>query len=932
MTDRGAHFVRCDFQVHTPRDQNWSGARAVSDDDRQSWAHTFVGACRAKGLGAVAITDHHDFTLAWYAREAARTELTSEGQPVTDERRLVVFPGLELTLAVPCQALLLLDADFPDDRLDAVLARLAVSITDPTAASLPSVTAINVALLSELYDELDKVDWLRGRYIVFPNVTDGGHQTLLRAHMHAKYRDMPCVGGYLDGSVESIGEGNRRIFAGLNAEYGNKRIALIQTSDSRSDTYQDLGRFSTWIKWSVPTAEALRQACLAQESRIAHTSPELPITWVSRMAVDNSMFLGPIELEFNSQFNAIIGGRGTGKSTLLDYLRWALCDLPAAVTGDEEIADPSDRQRRLISQTLSPTDSTVEVHFTINDIPHVVRRKARTGELSLKVGKGEFMTAREPDVRELLPIQAYSQKQLSSVAVRIDELTRFITSPIRRQLATIDEQITHLAGRVRENYAALQRKRQLAATIQRLELTERSLSDQALNLRGSLEDVSAADRTVLDEKPDFDNAHALAESWHAAAHRALDQADSLHRAVVELIEGLDDVPPSPRSMADPLIRIHSNTNRLLANLDSSVKAAGDSLQVSLEPGAEYDQLYLEIRDQIGQFNVLYDTVKDRSTAHAAKLAELAAIERQHQAATDSLRSQRRELQVLGQPEVHHRSLMHQLFDLMTDRADLMARQCEALSELSGGMLRATLQRGQGMDALADRLRGAVSGSGLRSSRIEEFFGNLALEASPLRTWEVATAEMEALTLVEPDAALTSEQFPILARLGFNVPDLRRVASKLNSDSWLGLALTAVSDIPKFEYQTKENQFIDFAAASAGQQATALLRALLAQPGPPLVVDQPEDDLDSEIVLDVVEQIWSAKRHRQLIFSSHNANLVVNGDAELVVHCDYRVRGEQSRGEIRDLGAIDMPGIRYAITRVMEGGERAFKLRADKYGF
>ena len=214
---------------------------------------------------------------------------------------------------------------------------------------------------------------------------------------------------------------------------GNKRIALIQTSDARTDTYEDLGRHSTWIKWSVPSAEALRQACLAKESRISQAKPELPTIWVSRLSVDNSLFLGPVELEVNPQFTAIIGGRGTGKSTLLDYLRWALCDLPASVQGDDELADPTARQRRLITTTLAPTDSTVEVDFTINEIRHVDARNAKSGELTLKVGDAEFVKAREAEVRELSPIQAYSQKQLSSVSVRIDELTRFVTAPIRRQ-------------------------------------------------------------------------------------------------------------------------------------------------------------------------------------------------------------------------------------------------------------------------------------------------------------------------------------------------------------------------------------------------------------------------------------------------------------------------------------------------------------------
>lgn len=930
--DRGAHFRRCDFQVHTPRDANWSGTRPVAGKDRQVWAEDFVAACRAKGLGSVAITDHHDFAMVPFVRKAAKSELGSDGKPLPEEQRLIVFPGLELTLSVPCQALLILDADFPDERLDAVLTRLAVQITDAIEDKLSGVTPIDMALLSELHNELDKDTWLRHHYIIFPNVTDSGHQTLLRAHMHHKYREMPCVGGYLDGTVETkVGDGNRRIIDGLNSEYGNKRIAIIQTSDSRSETFADLGKFTTWIKWSVPTAEALRQACLAQESRISQTNPELPTVWVSRVSVDNSMFLGPIELELNPQFNAIIGGRGTGKSTLLDYLRWALCDLPASVQADEEIGDPVGRQRRLINTTLAPTDSTVEVHFTINEIPHIVRRSAKSGELMLKVGETDFVKAREADVRELLPIQAYSQKQLSSVSVRVDELTRFVTSPIRRQLAANDQEIEEAAGRIRENYATLQRQRQLLAAIQRLELSEKSLAEQAANLRGSLDDVSEADRVILEDKPKYDTAQTQAEGWHSSATSGLDAVERLYASIAELAE-VSPPGEAPQAIQQPLSDLQTNTARLLGELRDSVSVALEALRSGIASGSEHDRLYERVRQLVEDFNESYVTVKDRSTDHTTKLAELAEVERQHQAAGQSLRNQRGELQALGQPEVEHARLLHEMFVLMGDRSDRLAEQCGLLSDLSGGLLRATLQRGQGLSSVAERFRGVVAGSGLRANRTEGFFEELSAEANPLATWETAITELEALTIVDEDTPLTSEPYPTLARLGLPVADLKRVASRLNADGWLSLALTPVSDHPKFEYQTKESEFIDFDSASAGQQATALLRVLLAQPGPPLIIDQPEDDLDSEVVQEIVEQIWAAKHHRQLIFTSHNANLVVNGDAELVVQCDYRVRGEQSRGEIKGQGAIDLPEIREAITRVMEGGEKAFKLRADKYGF
>jgi type III restriction enzyme len=69
-----------------------------------------------------------------------------------------------------------------------------------------------------------------------------------------------------------------------------------------------------------------------------------------------------------------------------------------------------------------------------------------------------------------------------------------------------------------------------------------------------------------------------------------------------------------------------------------------------------------------------------------------------------------------------------------------------------------------------------------------------------------------------------------------------------------------------------------------------------------------------------------------MFSSHDANLVVNGDAELVIHCDYLAEVDRSKGRIAVQGALDCPHVCDAIKNVMEGGERAFRLRQEKYGF
>jgi hypothetical protein len=81
--DKGAHFYKVEFQVHTPRDKNWQGGEAVTDDERRAYATEFVAACRARGLQAVSITDHHDLAFFKFIREAANAETDDQGTPLS---------------------------------------------------------------------------------------------------------------------------------------------------------------------------------------------------------------------------------------------------------------------------------------------------------------------------------------------------------------------------------------------------------------------------------------------------------------------------------------------------------------------------------------------------------------------------------------------------------------------------------------------------------------------------------------------------------------------------------------------------------------------------------------------------------------------------------------------------------------------------------
>lgn len=125
---------------------------------------------------------------------------------------------------------------------------------------------------------------------------------------------------------------------------------------------------------------------------------------------------------------------------------------------------------------------------------------------------------------------------------------------------------------------------------------------------------------------------------------------------------------------------------------------------------------------------------------------------------------------------------------------------------------------------------------------------------------------------------------------------------------------------------------DLENLSTGQKATAVLLLLLLESDAPLIVDQPEDDLDNRFITDgIVPKIREEKERRQFIFATHNANIPVLGDAELVV--TLKPDGAAHATVPLDWrGSIDCPAVRDNIGEVLEGGREAFEIRRLKYGY
>ncbi|MCY4153341.1 MAG: hypothetical protein OXE94_14055 [Aestuariivita sp.] len=135
--------------------------------------------------------------------------------------------------------------------------------------------------------------------------------------------------------------------------------------------------------------------------------------------------------------------------------------------------------------------------------------------------------------------------------------------------------------------------------------------------------------------------------------------------------------------------------------------------------------------------------------------------------------------------------------------------------------------------------------------------------------------------------------------------------------------TAHADAPS-SWQSLEH-------VSTGQIATAVLLLLLLQSDAPLIIDQPEDDLDNRFINEgIVPRLGEEKQSRQFIFTTHNANIPVLGDAELIVG----LSNSEGRAFIapEHTGAIDSKSVRELVEDILEGGRDAFEARQRKYGF
>ena len=904
----GAVFRRCALQVNphhylrTFRDQDIDG-------DARSHAETIVAEAVELGVSVLAITDHNDVSDVPSFRAAA------EG------RAVAIFPGFELTSSEGIHVLCIYPPDTGQERLGRLLGEFGILDTGPSSN-----------LSNHTFDEvLAKVHEQQGISVAAHVVHDNGLFDVIsgQARINA-WRSEDLLAIQIPETVADLTPDVRQIVENKNPQYRRVRpvgeklaVAAVNARDVTKS--EDLRHPSAtcWIKMSEVSIEGLRQAFLDPGSRIRLTSREAEpeseehaelaaIAW-------EGGFLDGTAVHFNPNLNVLIGGRGAGKSTVIESLRYVLGLDPAgevaqrAHLGIVRQVLRSGTKVSLLARCRRPANREYRIERTVPN-PPVIRDE--TGKVSSLLPS------------EILPrVEVYGQHEISELARSREKLTRLLDrfvkrdetlsrrkADVRRDLEktrrSIDDVRTELNG-IEKRLAALPG---LEETLERYReagleerLRERSLLVREERVLDSVSERIDPLRECLEgfrrELP-VDRVFLSPKALEGLPGREILSGaggilERLSREVEASVRGLDEaLSRADREITD----IHSRWNERKRNVQNTYEKILRELQRSAVDGEEFIRLRSEIenlRPLRERESLLRRLEKEHADRRRTLLAEWEGLKAEEFRLLDrAARKVGRKLRDRVQARVTAAGNREPLFQLLRDEVDgRLSEAIEALARMRDLSLPEFVEScRKGPDAVKD-----LTSVSLHQALTDIIDGDLSTYSiPPAQAKRLAEAPDEVLMRIE------ELELPSVTTIRLNT------APSGEPPSW-----QALDDL------------------STGQKATAVLLLLLLESDGPLIVDQPEDDLDNRFITEgVVPRMREEKTRRQFIFSTHNANIPVLGDAELILALSPE--GEAGEGKARiapdHRGSIDSQPVREIVEELLEGGKDAFETRRRKYGF
>ncbi|MCX2841297.1 AAA family ATPase [Microbulbifer thermotolerans] len=875
-----ARFFKCALQVNPAGYIKYRGQQQTLSD--YDYNQQLLSAALEAGIEVIGLADHGSVDGV----DSIRTLFNQNG--------ILVFPGFEIASSEKIHFVCLFDEKTKTDQIKMHLGALGVDINQPAApVQKPASDIINY------------VNEKNGFIYAAHCTNDDG---VLKRRMNHVWQHQGLLAAQIPGSIEDLrgveSDFYRKVFLNKCADYKRERkMAAINAADVEAPEKIKEPGASCLIKMTKPCFASFKQAFLDAGSRVRLNSdkPESYASAIERIRIVGG-YLDDLDIELSDHLNTVIGGRGTGKSTLLECIRYAFELVPKTKNALKQ-------HKSVIDTNLGKERGMVEITLR-SAVLH-----GRKFTVSRKYGNQPVVVDDQGNVSpyhptDLLPgIELYGQNEIYELIRDEHSRNQLIERFLEEEHEQFDADIAKVRAKLKENRESIKRalsqKDDIEAEVERLpKLLDQAKQYQALGIEEKLKII-----------PKLEKEKRLKARVDEDVTRVKDAIDTLKDSLPDMVflsdNALDGLPH--------------------ADLFRQQRAVLDDLKIGVQQAlGQLEQLALKADEQLAP---LKQSLLEKQQTEEQNL---------ERAFKDIPASQGKTGRQIG---AEYQALLKQIEQIRPKQTTLQHRQAQ-IDELYGQRKKLLLELDQKSSARASAMQKSVKrlnrklDQKVRLTLIPEgnrkifvdFLSECNLEGvGPKRLAWVLECDFSpsnlAATIRQGEAEL-AQSFDITGTVVTALTRLPEV--KLLELEELQLPDTMAIEL-NVTHGEREAVFRPIDDLSTGQQCTAVLHLLLLDNQDPLVLDQPEDNLDNAFIAErIVSELRSAKLSRQFLFATHNANIPVFGDAEWIGVLSV----EDNKGLILtdQQGAIDVPKVQELAADILEGGKSAFNQRREKYGF
>jgi hypothetical protein len=913
----GANFHLSDLHIHTPVDKSkryeMSGEQKQLDDE--DWCRRYtrrvIEKAYKEGIAVIGITDHNSAEWIDYFNEEVNNVRPPEGQ-----NRLIIFPGFEVNTNTGSgvHIICLFNPGTPKVKLDEYLSALFLAGERFDSRGHPKVAKKNCKEVIDFVQENGGI--CIGAHALSKNGVLDGYAEQPRMETFTNPRLLVIE---IPGSRSELMGFEKMAIDGLDPNYKRERlIATINSSDS--DSLDKVGSRATYIKMSSITVEGLREAFLDWGSRVrlkGEIGKEKYTLIIGARWEGGGCFLSDQTVHFNRNLNAIIGGKGTGKSTIIETLRYVFDQIPKSSNAEKAHQD-------IIKEVFKSGSIIQVIVYSSQFDRHYIIERSHPGQPVVKSIDEEILR-RENIIKEKeivnLPVQSilvpeiYGQKEIYDISDDPSFQLKLVDRFLDRKFVELRTEESNLLRQLGTN------KSDLIKTLESLNKIEEN-HKELLEIREKKQKYT---RLKIDEKLKTQTSY---EKEKSLLETAIKKVADLRNNLTRVFDSLDtDISfLSDKAIEDlPNKGLLKKVRKELVSFFSFLKSEGAKIEDTVvlinneltKAKIEWEPLYT--KQQEGYQAIIGNMRKEGIPLDPEEFMQL---ERRENMLESTVGHKDKYIKTREGLEASRRRLCDELNRVRLEQFKKRKEVAQKINERLEGILKIDVKYAAIRDGFIDKLL-SYSSHENRIMRepikrmVDNNNFNVRLFVDTLRKGEQALISDLGLTpgtAASLYRAIPQEDYYDIETFDFDPETLIKF--------YVGPPEIPIS-------KRTDELFRETEHLSKGQKCTAILTLVLLESDHPLIIDQPEDDIDNRFVVDdVVKKLRSEKEKRQFIIATHNANITISADSELILALD----ADEKRGWEHTSGSIDDQPVKEAVERIIEGGKEVFLLRKEKYGF